>query len=96
VTVDGIPDVRLAHFTDSVLVGRLDLGDDMEILEGSDGMHYFSHLCVRPEKVTIYCAPKLSKHTRTGPLASITIRASILCPDCKLHGFVTDGAWRSA
>jgi hypothetical protein len=28
-------------------------------------------------------------------LDPVTITPSILCPDCGLHGFVTDGTWRS-
>lgn len=40
-------------------------------------------------------APRLTNHTVSGSLDRITIRASILCPDCGLHGFVTDGRWSS-
>jgi hypothetical protein len=40
-------------------------------------------------------APRLSRHTFTGPEDEVTIRASISCPDCGLHGYVTDGVWRN-
>lgn len=38
-------------------------------------------------------APRLSRHTISGPDDALTIRASIACPDCGLHGHVTDGQW---
>lgn len=38
-------------------------------------------------------APRLSDHTVTGPERALTIRASILCPDCGMHGYITDGRW---
>lgn len=87
-----IPDFRIY---DEGIVGTLELGREMQIVEGVSGMHYFAHKCIRPERGTIYCAPRLSNHTRTGPLLTITIRASIGCGDCAIHGWVTDGVWRS-
>jgi hypothetical protein len=55
-------------------------------------------------------APRLTNHTVTirddpppagsvNPAAArrrVTVRASILCPDCGLHGWVTDNAWTPA
>lgn len=38
-------------------------------------------------------APRLTNHTVTGPEDALTIRPSILCPNCGLHGHVTDGRW---
>lgn len=42
-------------------------------------------------------APRLTNHTVTreddGP---VTVRASILCPDCGVHGFVTADRWEAA
>lgn len=40
-------------------------------------------------------APRLSKHTVSGPEDALTIRASIACSGCGLHGYVTDGVWTS-
>jgi hypothetical protein len=77
----------------------LDLGDGMRITEDSAGMHYFEHDCVEIENfdgelLRKRIGPNLSPHTRTGLIDRITVRPSILCPDCGLHGFVTDGVWR--
>jgi len=43
-------------------------------------------------------APALSPgHQVTfGPARRTTVSPSILCADCGLHGYVTDGIWRSA
>lgn len=38
-------------------------------------------------------APRLTNHTVTAGSGGLTIRASIACPDCGLHGYVTDGVW---
>lgn len=82
-------------------VDRHDLGDGMAVTVDGDGMHYFEHDCAvitwadTGDQTRKRVGPNLSKHTRTGPLPTITIRASILCPDCGLHGFVTDGVWKS-
>ena len=35
-------------------------------------------------------APRLTNHTVTRSDKGVTVRASIACPDCGLHGFVTD------
>lgn len=60
----------------------------------------FRHRCTswpdeqEPDGVLVKVpAPRLPKHTFSGPEDALTIRASILCPDCGLHGFVTDGRW---
>lgn len=49
--------------------------------------------------VTHVVAPALQisngGHTfRSDELGNATVTPSILCPDCGLHGFVTDGVWR--
>lgn len=46
--------------------------------------------------LTTIPAPRLSKHTVTRTGAGVTVRASILCPDCGTHGFVTDSRWKAA
>lgn len=38
-------------------------------------------------------APRLTNHTVTRNERGVTVRASILCPDCGVHGFVTDSRW---
>lgn len=42
----------------------------------------------------IVVAPGLSPGHRVTQLDPVTITPSILCPDCGLHGFITDGTWR--
>lgn len=80
-------------------MNRHDLGGEMAILEDEDGMHYFEHMCARTSdrfkvpQYPIIIRPTLANHTRTGPLETITIRASIACADCNIHGWVTDGKW---
>ena len=39
-------------------------------------------------------APGLSPGHRITQLDPVTITPSLLCPDCGLHGFITDGTWR--
>lgn len=70
--------------------------------EGSEAWG-FQHVCGRwpddrepdGEFVKII-APRLTKHTVTRTPRGITVRASILCPDCGSHGFVTDSRWKNA
>lgn len=71
-----------------------ELGDDMRVLvvEGED-KPYFEHLCRMP-LITKRVAPRCTNHTWDP--ATVTLRASILCPDCGLHGWVTDGVWSGA
>lgn len=40
-------------------------------------------------------APRLSDHAVTGDEGALTVQPSILCRDCGLHGYITDGRWRS-
>lgn len=77
---------------------RIDLDADHAVVfdAGTDQV-VFSHICDRHERGILRCAPALqigNGHTivTRDPL---TIVASILCPDCGTHGFVTDGQWRS-
>ena len=55
----------------------------------------FEHRCDRGGKRgVIVCAPSLhDDHVITGTREKPTVRASILCPDCGTHGYITDGAW---
>lgn len=63
----------------------------------------FKHECgywpddAEPDGVFIkVVAPRLTNHTVTRTAAGVTVRASIACPDCGLHGFVTDSKWADA
>ena len=60
----------------------------------------FRHECQRfadqhePDGVFVkLVAPRLTNHTVTRDENGVTVRASILCPDCGLHGFVTNSQW---
>lgn len=54
----------------------------------------FEHRCDRGERGVIICAPTLHPdHVISGTRDKPTVRPSVLCPDCGLHGFITDGAW---
>lgn len=75
------------------------------LLHYPDGTVRFEHRCDRGDRGVIVCAPALqigSGHTLThagegdhnNPRGKPTVSPSILCPDCGLHGFVTDGRWR--
>lgn len=62
--------------------------------EGS-GVVRIEHQCRVVEGTQIVCAPALqlgSGHTLVSE-DPITVTPSILCPDCGLHGFITDGRW---
>ena len=64
----------------------------------------FEHRCDRGERGVIICAPKLTNvgepggHQVTWTINDAgrkvpTVRASVLCPDCGTHGFITEGRW---
>lgn len=85
------------------------LGPPYRLLTYADGTVRFEHRCDRGERGTIICAPALqigNGHTVTYGLCPRsdcqrthevpTVRASILCPDCGTHGFITDGRWADA
>lgn len=72
------------------------VGLGIEILFMQDGTVRAAHDCklVGDEK-RLRCAPALmigQGHTIV-TREPLTIVASILCTDCGLHGFVTNGAW---
>jgi hypothetical protein len=85
---------------------RIDLGDGVALLvydPPAGGPHNVRvlHRCrswpdeQEPdgELVTI-TAPALHPDHQVHSLDPPTITASVLCPACGLHGFVTDGTWR--
>ena len=72
-----------------------------------DGTVRFEHRCDRGQRGVIICAPVLrighghtitrnDRGTHENPQGQPTVRASVLCPDCGTHGFITDGWWRDA
>lgn len=74
------------------------------LLEDTDGTVRVEHVCDGgdrwPDGVTHVVAPELQLanggHTLTRGPAGITVTPSILCPDCGLHGYITDSTWRPA
>jgi hypothetical protein len=75
-------------------------GPSYRLLTYTDGKVRFEHRCDRGDRGTIICAPALqigNGHTLTrDSQGAPTVRASILCPDCGTHGFITDGRWAVA
>ena len=78
-------------------VQRVPVGEDKFVLFYEDGSVRFEHLCDRlRDEYVLRVAPRLQignghRIVRQDPL---TIVASLLCEDCGLHGFVTEGIWR--
>jgi len=75
---------------------RVDVGLGIEILFCPDRTVRVAHNCkLIGDDERLRCAPRLmlgeghTVVTRT----PLTIVASILCTDCGLHGFVTNGQW---
>jgi hypothetical protein len=58
------------------------------------------HVCTRPrDGMTLRVAPFLTGGPSGHQLLSddpLTVSPSVLCADCGLHGFITNGKWRSA
>lgn len=60
-----------------------------------DGSIRVEHLCKSFDDLHLITAPALqigNGHTVVSD-APLTIHPSILCPDCGLHGFITNGEW---
>ena len=70
----------------------------VRVLRYADGTRRIEHTCKGWTEddgtvVAKVCAPALSdRHTVTSE-TPLTVVPSILCPDCGLHGFITDGRW---
>jgi hypothetical protein len=76
-------------------VDALDSSRKVHALFYGDGTVRIQHQCKIVDRVQIVCAPSLqlgNGHTIVcdDPL---TVTASIACPDCRLHGWITDGRW---
>lgn len=60
-----------------------------------DGTIRIWHHCRVIDGTQIVCAPALQLDGGHVVVSEdpLTIAPSILCPDCGLHGFITNGAW---
>lgn len=91
---DGMPVLVEPGWTD-----RVDLGAGRAALFYADGTVRVEHVCQHTRSgMTLINAPRLALargHTivQRDPL---TVRASIACGDCAIHGWVTDGVWTDA
>lgn len=55
-------------------------------------------LCIGPWAGTpagTHTLTRNDRRTHACPDGEPTVRASVLCPDCGTHGFITDGRWSS-
>lgn len=79
----------------STVIANLN-GPGLRLLWREGAKPRFEHLCDRTasNRGVIICAPSLhDDHVISGTTEKPTVRASVLCPDCGLHGFITDGRW---
>ena len=90
------PDLRAPGW-----IARDDHGFGVSTLRYLDGTIRVEHLCFRPrDGASLLIAPTLSDVGKAGGhqvlvTYPLTISPSILCGDCGLHGFITDGEWRA-
>lgn len=67
------------------------------LLHLRNGEWVISHYCDRTltrQAGIIVCAPRLSEqHQVVVNEGVVTVTPSILCPDCQMHGYVTNGEW---
>jgi hypothetical protein len=74
------------------------VGNKITALEYPDGRIGISHECILPRSgYHVLYAPKLQiggGHSVTSS-EPLTVTPSILCGECGLHGFITNGAWMS-
>lgn len=70
-------------------------GPTFRVLFYDDDRACFEHRCDRGERGTVICAPalQLDGGHRIVAFHPLTIEPSILCPDCRTHGFIRDGRW---
>lgn len=92
-----IPDLRLPGW-----INRVDHGAGVHTLHyGDDASIRVEHLCAHPRAgTTLLIAPLLTSVNQPGghqvtSRDPLTITPSILCGDCGLHGYVTNGEWRA-
>lgn len=81
---------------------RVELGGGVALVAG-DGAWLVEHVCAswpddrEADGVFVkVVAPRLTAgHTVAEGPAGITVRPSVLCPACGLHGYVTESTWAS-
>lgn len=87
---DILTDLTPTGYFESIDCGRV------QILRYPDGAVRVRHECHRPrDNRTLIHAPMLQLdggHTITSG-SPITVTPSILCEDCGMHGFLTNGTW---
>ena len=92
-----IHDLRSPGWTE-----RHDIDDKLAVVYWPDTHvlspeHYgIEHVHRLTDGTLLLVAPRLDKHRVTGDLDRLTVSPSIHCPDCGLHGFLTNGVWRAA
>lgn len=85
-------------------VWKVDQARQLALVGYANGEVGFSHRCNLGGRAgpdfTALIAPLLQLdgggHSITLDAGVPTVTPSILCPDCGLHGFVTEGVWRDA
>lgn len=85
-------------FVRSVVIGHLPGRPSVRALFYPDGKVGIEHRCKIVDGTQIICAPALrlgEGHTIISD-DPLTVTPSISCPDCGLHGFITDGRWIDA
>lgn len=81
-------------FTDAI-----DHGHGVTTLHYPDGTIRIRHLCKTipgdDGPLNVYVAPalQLDGGHRIVQAEPLTVEPSILCPDCQLHGWITEGWW---
>lgn len=88
---------QVPNLTPAGYIARHDHGR-VHTLHYPDGTIRIGHKCIRPrDGSTLIVAPALTTPghvvVSTDP---VTITPSILCEDCGMHGYITDGVWRDA
>lgn len=84
-----------AYLVEPGFARAVGVGPAIRALFYEDGKVGIEHECRVVEGTQIICAPALrlgEGHTIVSE-NPLTITPSILCPDCGLHGFITDGRW---
>jgi len=85
--------------TDTTMPGwttRQEHGSGVASLRYPDGSVRIQHRCDRGPRGALIAAPalQLSGGHSIAQAEPLTVTPSILCKDCGLHGFITDGVWR--
>lgn len=83
---------------DEAVVDVVDVGGGVRMAKVDDPARRYlvEHTCKTVGDTTLVIAPSLSAGHQVLSEDPLTITPSILCPDCGLHGFVTEGLWRTA